>query len=85
MIKLVSMYRPDFFKNTHLLVAQLLEVDKNLKKAKHHLVEAGNWKGAVEMYRAHNMWEEALRVAKTNGMKAEINEIAKKWFNNLPK
>ena len=84
MIKLVSTYRPDFLKNTHLLVAQLLEADKNLKKAEHHLVEAGNWKGAVEMYRAHNMWEEALRVAKTNGMKAEINEIAKKWVNNLP-
>ena len=85
MIKLVTTYRPDFLKNTHLLVAQLLEADKNLKKAEHHLVEAGNWKGAVEMYRAHNMWEEALRVAKTNGMKAEINEIAKKWVSNLPK
>jgi intraflagellar transport protein 172 len=62
-----------------------LEADKNLKQAEHHLVEAGNWKAAVEMYRAHNMWEEALRVAKTNGMKAEINEIAKKWVTNLPK
>jgi intraflagellar transport protein 172 len=85
MIRLVSTYRPDYLKSTHMLVAQLLEADKNLKQAEHHLVEAGNWKGAVEMYRAHNMWEEALRVAKTNGMKAEINEIAKKWVNNLPK
>ena len=85
MVKLVAAYRPELLKKTHLIIAELLEADKNLKQAEHHLIEAGQWKGAVEMYRAHNMWEEALRVAKTNGMKAEINEIAKKWVVNLPK
>ncbi len=85
MIRLVSQYRQDFLKNTHHMVAQYLEADKNLKQAEKHYVEGGNWKGAVHMYSSHNMWEEGLRVAKANGSKSEINELAKKWVANLSK
>jgi len=85
MIRLVSQYRQDFLKNTHQMVAQYLEADKNLKQAEKHYIEGGNWKGAVNMYSSHNMWEEGLRVAKANGSKSEINEIAKKWVVNLSK
>ena len=28
------------------------------------------------MYRAHDLWEEALRVAKANGTKKELGEVA---------
>jgi transaldolase len=28
------------------------------------------------MYRAHDMWEDALRIAKTNGNNKELGEIA---------
>jgi intraflagellar transport protein 172 len=42
-------------------------MEGNLKQAEHHYIESGAWHYAVDMYRAHDMWEEALRVAKTNG------------------
>ena len=35
------------------------------------------------MYRAHDMWEEALRVAKTNGTQKELGEIAIKVAENM--
>jgi intraflagellar transport protein 172 len=85
MLRLVNKYRPDYIKTTNNMVAQYLEQDKNLKQAEHYYIESGNWKSCVEMYRSHNMWEEALRVAKQNGNKNEINEISKKWVANMPK
>jgi intraflagellar transport protein 172 len=85
MIRLVSLYRQDFLKSTHQMVASYLEAEGNLKLAEKHYIESGNWKSCVEMYRSQNMWEEALRVAKSNGSKGEVNEIAKKWVLNLSK
>jgi intraflagellar transport protein 172 len=35
------------------------------------------------MYRAHDNWEEALRVAKTNGTQKELGEIAIKVAENM--
>jgi intraflagellar transport protein 172 len=35
------------------------------------------------MYRAHDMWEEALRVAKANGTQKELGEIAIKVAENM--
>jgi len=64
MIRLVVQYRPDYLKSTHQMVGKYLEADGNLKQAEHHYIESGNAKAAVEMYRSHNMLEEALRVAK---------------------
>ena len=37
------------------------------------------------MYRSVNMFEDCLRVAKANGSKAEVNELARTWVNTLPK
>jgi intraflagellar transport protein 172 len=48
-------------------VAQHLEHEGNLKEAEKHYVDAKDWKAAVQMYRAHDMWEDALRVAKVFG------------------
>lgn len=39
----------------------------NLKQAEHHYIESGAWHYGVDMYRAHDMWDESLRVAKANG------------------
>lgn len=85
MIRLVSQYRQDYLKNTHHMVAQYLEADKNLKQAEKHYIDSGNSKSAVHMYSSHNMWEEGLRVAKANCTKNEINELAKKWVANSSK
>jgi intraflagellar transport protein 172 len=35
------------------------------------------------MYRAHDMWEEALRVAKANGNQKELGDIAVKVAENM--
>lgn len=42
-------------------------MENNLKQAEHHYIEGGAWAYAVDMYRARDLWEEALRVAKANG------------------
>ena len=85
MIRLVSQYRKDYLKQTHIMIANLLEKDNNLKQAENHYIQAGEWKKCVSMYRNVNMWEDCLRVAKGNGTKAEINELAKGWVTTLPK
>lgn len=87
MIRLVSKYRPDYLKDTHLMVASLLEKEQNpnLKHAEMHYLEASAWKLCSEMYKNHNMWEEALRVAKSYGTKQEVNERAMLWVQDLPK
>ena len=45
------------------LAAELNEAGKP-REAEEHYVSAGDWRGAVAAYRAANMWEDALRVAK---------------------
>jgi intraflagellar transport protein 172 len=64
MIRLVMKFRVDLLKDTHHHLAQQLEMENNLKQAEHHYVEGGAWSYAVDMYRARDLWEEALRVAK---------------------
>lgn len=76
-------FRQDLLKDTHQHLAQQLEVEGNLKQAEHHYVESGGWSYAVDMYRARDMWEEALRVAKSNGSQKELGEIAIKVAENM--
>lgn len=76
MIRLVMKFRADLLKDTHHHLAQSLEMEGNLKQAEHHYIEGGSWAYAVDMYRAHDLWEEALRVAKANGTKKELGEVA---------
>ena len=40
-------------------------------------------RSVVYMYRAYEMWEDALRVAKTNGNQKELWEIAIKLAENM--
>jgi len=58
-------------------------MEGNHKQAEHHYIEAGLWTHAVDMYRAHDLWEEALRVAKANGTQKELGEIAIKVAENM--
>ena len=43
----------------------------------------GVWHGAVEMYRNHQNWEEAVRVCKLYGSDKETCELAKQWAETL--
>ena len=45
-----------------LLPHQELESEGQHRQAEHHFVEASDWKAAVNMYRAKNLWDDAYRV-----------------------
>ncbi len=77
MIRLVARYRNNLLKDTHLSIAQKLERETNLKQAEHHYIEAGAWHGAVEMYKSHSQWEDAVRCCKLYGSDKETCELAK--------
>ena len=85
MIRLVSIHRKEFLKRTHQMIASYLESDKNYRLAEEHYILAGEWKTCCGMYRSVNMFEDCLRVAKANGNKAEVNELARGWVSTLPK
>jgi len=38
---------------------------------------------AVEMYKTNSLWEEAIRVCRSNGSNKESCELAKKWAESL--
>ena len=67
MIRLVTTYRKDLLKETHLHLAQQLEMEGSFRDAEHHYAEAGEWLLAVNMYRSNDAWDEAIRVAKYHG------------------
>ena len=35
-------------------------MEGNLKQAEHHYIEGNSWAYAVDMYRAHDLWDEAV-------------------------
>lgn len=37
------------------------------------------------MYKANQLWDEALRVCKTHGSSKEVNEFAKRWAESMGK
>eukprot|EP00760_Papus_ankaliazontas_P035970 PhM_4_TR811/c0_g1_i1/m.62923/K19676/IFT172; intraflagellar transport protein 172 len=66
-IRLVTEHRHEWLLKTHLALAQQLEKEGNYKQAEHHYVQAKEWAKAVNMYREHNLWDDAIRVAKVHG------------------
>ena len=83
MIRLVAAYRKDLLKETHLHLAQQLEMEGGLKESEHHYSEAGEWQSAVNMYRANDMWDEAIRVAKFHGGINASKRVAYAWALSL--
>ena len=83
LVRIVMKYRRELLKETHLHLAKILEKENNLKQSEHHYIEGGDWNQAVEMYRSRDMWEEAIRVAKSNGTSKDLAEIAKKWAQTM--
>jgi intraflagellar transport protein 172 len=79
MIRLVTTYRKDLLKETHLHLAQQLEMEGSLRDAEHHYAEAGEWLSAVNMYRSNDQWDEAIRVAKYHGGINASKRVAYAW------
>lgn len=63
MIRLVTAYHKDLLIETHIYLGKTLETEGNFKQAEHHYVEGKDWKSAINMYCANNMFEEAYRVS----------------------
>ena len=83
MIRLVSVHRKDLLNETHLHLAQQLENEGNFKEAEKHYTDAKDWKSAVQMYRANDMWDDALRVAKLFGGANGGKQVAYAWAVSL--
>ena len=83
MIRLVSKFRKNLLRDTHLSIAQKLEREGTFKQAEYHYTESGAWHGAVEMYKNNAMWEDAIRVCRINGTDKETSELAKRWAESL--
>jgi intraflagellar transport protein 172 len=83
MVRLVKTYRKELLKETHLHLAQQLEMEGNLREAEKHYCEAQEWQSAVNMYRANDNWDEAIRVAKVHGGLSASKRVAYAWAMHL--
>ncbi|KAI8902928.1 hypothetical protein BC833DRAFT_571194 [Globomyces pollinis-pini] len=83
MIRLVAIYHKDLLGETHLYLGKTLEAENNLKQAEYHFIEANDFKSAVNMYCANNMFEEAYRVAKSHGGVNSAKQVAYLWARSL--
>jgi hypothetical protein len=79
MIRLVSQYRKELLKDTNLHLAQLLEMEGSLREAEKYYCEAGEWASCVNMWRANDSWDEAIRVAKIHGGQEASLRVAYAW------
>lgn len=84
MIRLVEKYHKDLVETTHLHLAKQLESKTKYKTAEIHYIAGGDWKSAVHMYGNVNLWEEAYRVAKHNGVDGAAHQVAYMWSRSLP-
>uniref|UniRef100_A0A3B3Z6D5 Intraflagellar transport protein 172 homolog n=1 Tax=Poecilia mexicana TaxID=48701 RepID=A0A3B3Z6D5_9TELE len=82
-IRVVGKHHPDLLTETHLHLAKELEAESRFSEAEYHLMEAEEWKAAVHMYRVHDMWEDAYRVAKSHGGAAAQKQVAFLWAKSL--
>ncbi|KAJ8664577.1 hypothetical protein QAD02_006239, partial [Eretmocerus hayati] len=82
-IRLVAKFRPELLKTTHAHLAKELESVGKPKEAEEHFIGAGDWRGAVAAYRAANMWEDALRVAKKESGDKAAQQVALMWARSL--
>ncbi|XP_037837544.1 intraflagellar transport protein 172 homolog [Kryptolebias marmoratus] len=82
-IRLVAKHHPDLLSETHLHLVQELEAESRFSEAEYHFMEAGDWKAAVHMYRVHDMWEDAYRVAKSHGGAGAQKQVAYLWARSL--
>jgi len=83
MIRLVTSYRKELLTETHLHLAQQLETEGNFKLSERHYVEANDWGSAVNMYRANDLWDEAVRVAQRHGGPNASKKVSYAWAVSL--
>ncbi|KAL3991031.1 WD domain G-beta repeat family protein [Acanthocheilonema viteae] len=83
MMRLMEKYHVDDVKDAHLQIAADLEEKGDLRAAEEHYLFAGDWKGAVNMYRNAEIWNDAYRIAKQEGGDIAQKQIAYLWAKSL--
>ncbi|XP_026675781.1 intraflagellar transport protein 172 homolog [Diaphorina citri] len=83
MIKLVRNYHPDLLDTTLLHLAQECEESKNYKQAEKYYLDCNEWKLAIKMYRSLNLWEDAYRIALSNGGQEAVEPVVYLWAKSL--
>jgi len=83
MVRLVEIHRPELLKETHSYMAQHLENEMRLADAEQHYCKASEWLSAVNMYRAHDLWQDAMRVASLHGGQSATKRVAYAWALSL--
>ncbi|KAI9096123.1 hypothetical protein DFS34DRAFT_154359 [Phlyctochytrium arcticum] len=83
MIRLVTAYHKDLLVETHMYLGKTLETEGNFKAAEQHYVEGQDWKSAINMYCANNMYEEGYRIAKAYGGPNSSKQVAYLWARSL--
>lgn len=83
MILLVKAHRSSLLMETHQFLGQSLEAECCFQDAESHYCEASAWLCAVNMYRANDMWLDAIRVANTNGGVDASKRVAYAWALSL--
>jgi intraflagellar transport protein 172 len=76
MLTLVGKWRKELLNDTHLHLARQFESENDFKMAEQHFVAAKDWKSAVQLYREHQLWDDALRVAKAHGGLGAYKQVA---------
>ena len=64
-------------------MAKELESEGSYREAEQHYLSAKDWKSVCHMYRNQDMWEDAYRVAKTQGGIAPAKQVAIPWARHL--
>lgn len=75
MMELVEKYHREHVESTHLHLAAELEGKKKYKMAEVHYIMGNDWKAAVHMYCNAGLWEQAHKLAKTNGNAGAANQV----------
>eukprot|EP00049_Salpingoeca_infusionum_P011387 m.198132 g.198132 ORF g.198132 m.198132 type:complete len:1733 (+) comp14914_c0_seq4:203-5401(+) len=83
MVRLISAHHPDLLEQTHKHLAGELEADGHLAQAETHYINAEDWRGAVNMYRGRDLWDDAFRVAKSHGGAIAAQQVAYMWAKSL--
>ena len=83
MVRLVKQFHSAHVSETQAHLGKELEEQGRLAEAEAQYVQAGEWKSAVNMYRAAESWEEAYRVAKEQGGQAAPRQVAYLWAKSL--
>uniref|UniRef100_A0A0G4FWR3 Uncharacterized protein n=1 Tax=Chromera velia CCMP2878 TaxID=1169474 RepID=A0A0G4FWR3_9ALVE len=75
MLRLVAKYRANLLNDTYKVLAEHMEMKGNLVMAEHYYIDAGLWQNAVAMHRNLGRWDDAKRVARTQGGQAALHKV----------